>query len=371
MISKIQKTVANIPGKGIAEKIIVFESDDWGAIRMRDQGSFDNLKKAGIPVHQSHYDTLDSLENKADLTALFEVLSKYSNTAGNKPVFTCNTVMGNPDFEFIEKNRFEHYKFRDLFQSYCYYYGEELEPIWKDGINQKLIRPQFHAREHLNVPLWVKDLNAGHKKTRLAFKHHFYGLKTNTSSRYQHNYLAAYSAENTRELEAIKKITQEGLNLFEKYFGYRSESFIAANYVWPKELEPFLKENGVNYIQSQRGHIAPVIDKGGKKIYRHYFGQKNKAGQRYLLRNVLFEPYLNQDKDWIDSTLSEIQNAFFWKKPAIISTHRINYVSNMSVKHRDASLKKLNQLLSAIIKMWPDVQFMSSDQLGNYCFKNK
>jgi len=38
-------------------------------------------------------------------------------------------------------------------------------------------------------------------------------------------------------------------------------------------------------------------------------------------------------------------------------------VSQMSIKHRDKNLKMLNQLLQQILIKWPEVEFMSSDEL--------
>jgi hypothetical protein len=35
----------------------------------------------------------------------------------------------------------------------------------------------------------------------------------------------------------------------------------------------------------------------------------------------------------------------------------------MSIKHRDKNLKMLNQLMQQILKKWPEVEFMSSDEL--------
>ena len=86
-------------------------------------------------------------------------------------------------------------------------------------------------------------------------------------------------------------------------------------------------------------------------------------GQTYTIRNVKFEPFEDPDKDWVNQSLKEIQTAFFWHKPAIISTHRINYVGGIDIKHRDRNLKALDRLLKNILKKWPDVEFLSSDQL--------
>ncbi len=199
----------------------------------------------------------------------------------------------------------------------------------------------------------------------MAFRHRFFGLKTRTSSPYQRNYLAAYRAESMQELSHIQAIIQDGLNRFQDTFGFPSSTFIACNYVWPKELEPFLHAQGIIALQGQTGQVCPQPAKKGKpRVIRRYTGAKNARGQIYTVRNVIFEPYRDKDKDWSDLAMQQIQTAFFWGKPAIISTHRINYVSNMSVAHRDRNLKQLRQLLKKITDIYPDVAFLSSDQLA-------
>jgi predicted deacetylase len=275
-------------------------------------------------------------------------------------------VMGNPDFEKIAADDFRNYYKRSFLESYQYYNQENLKSLWWSGMEASLLQPQFHAREHFNVQLWMSDLQARNQDTHLGFKHHFFGLKTKTSSKFQSNYLAAYRAENKLELEVINSILIEGLQEFEQVFGFKSQSFIACNYVWPQELEKTLFVNGVETIQSQRGQVTPQLNKNGKpKTKYHYTGQRNELNQIYTVRNVLFEPFENIKIDWISKAMNEIENSFSWGKPAIVSTHRINYVSTMSVTHRDQNLKMLDELLTKILLKWPDVEFMSSDQLAD------
>ena len=66
----------------------------------------------------------------------------------------------------------------------------------------------------------------------------------------------------------------------------------------------------------------------------------------------------------VASALSQIKQAFYWGKPAIVSTHRVNYVGGMDMEHRDNNLRLLDQLLGKILAMWPDVEFTSSDELA-------
>lgn len=364
LIDKFKLNLLNIPGWRTDRKIVVIESDDWGSIRMRNQKIFDELLKAGIRVDQSKYECLDSLEKKEDLELLFDVLGSHKDQHGNTAKFTTNMVMNNPDFEKIESDDFQHYHNRSFLDSYIYYNQENLKSLWREGIKQQLVQPQFHAREHLNVNLWMRDLQNKQYDTQLAFKFHFFGLTTKTSSPYQNNYLAAYRAESEPEMKLINNVLIEGLKDFEEVFGFKSNSFIACNYVWPEELEKTLLDNGIKTIQTQRGRIKPQIDLNGKPIIKyHYTGQKNNYNQIYTVRNVMFEPFENDTLDWVNKALNEIQNAFFWGKPAIISSHRINYVSQMSIKHRDRNLIGLNRLLIQIKRKWPSVEFMSSDEL--------
>src|SRR5690554_3828925 len=178
--SILSRNITNARGWTTNRKIVVIESDDWGSIRMRDPESFDALLQAGIRVDRSKYDSLDSLEKKEDLELLFDVFGKHKDKHGNPAKFTANMVMNNPDFEKIKTHNFQQYHSHSFLDSYEYYYQEDLKPVWFDGINEQLIQPQFHAREHLNVNLWMKDLQSKHTDTQLAFKHHFFGVTTKT-----------------------------------------------------------------------------------------------------------------------------------------------------------------------------------------------
>ncbi len=69
--------------------------------------------------------------------------------------------MGNPDFEKIKESGFETFFHEHFFDSYKRYHNQDLQSTWEEGIKAGLIQPQFHAREHLNVSLWLKDLREG------------------------------------------------------------------------------------------------------------------------------------------------------------------------------------------------------------------
>lgn len=170
---------------------------------------------------------------------------------------------------------------------------------------------------------------------------------------------------NEEEKKAKKRIVEEGLYLFEKIFGFSSLSFIANNYVWGTYLERTLKKNGVLGIKGVLAQKEPMVknEDHSYRFRKHYTGQKNKLGQVYLVRNVFFEPSYNLQTDYLGESLRQINSAFKWRKPAIICSHRINYIGFIDKLNRDRNLKLLRQFFKEIKKKWPDVEFMNSEQL--------
>lgn len=363
--SRTLDLITNLRGWRTDRKLLVIESDDWGAIRMPGLKAYESLLKYGFPVDCSPYDRLDCLETEDDLQALFNLIDAHRDASGRPAIFTFNTVMGNPDFEAIKRDGYSRFHHLHFFDSYEEYNGERLESVWRDAMENKLMRPQFHGREHINSVLWLKDLAAGNKETRLAFKHRFCGLNTQTGSPYQKHYRAAYWPDSLEHLNEISRIVVDGLDQFKHTFGYSSKTFIACNYVWPDALETLLAEYGVEMLQGQRGQICPDPEQNGKPhIRRHFTGQMNGLGQLYSVRNVLFEPHSDSTVDWVDKACKQISNAFLLRKPAVMTTHRVNYVSGMSTTNRDRNLGFLQQLLSRLKSRWPTIEFTTSDELA-------
>ncbi|NLO03841.1 MAG: hypothetical protein GX126_16245 [Bacteroidales bacterium] len=181
--------------------------------------------------------------------------------------------------------------------------------------------------------------------------------------------MAAFDFDDFSELNTHHKILSEGLEIFEKLFGFKPKSFIAPNYTWHPSIEPTLSNYGIKYLQGANIQKIPAGDK--LKIKRHVLGSKNRNNLWHITRNVLFEPALNTNKDWITSCLKEIEIAFFWKKPAVISSHRVNYIGFINEDNRKRNLFALNELLENIIKLYPDAEFMTSADLGELICQTK
>ena len=98
-------------------------------------------------------------------------------------------------------------------------------------------------------------------------------------------------------------------------------------------------------------------------IRRSVTGEKNDQDQLFGVRNVRFEPVEDPGFNWVAAAVGQIREAFRFRTPAIVSTHRLNYVGGLDLANRDRNLKMLDRLLAEIRGRWPDVEFISSDEL--------
>ncbi len=368
MLVKIVKAYGQLRQWHTAGKILVFESDDWGSVRMPSVGAFKKLSGIYPAIVKDHYSHFDTLASADDLDELYAVLEKYTDKANRHPVITANAIMTNPDFKKIKASGFNEYHYEPFYQTILSLPGgEQTLKRWKYGMDKKMFIPQFHGREHLIVPVWMYELQAGNEKLRQAFDEGVYSVPL-TSGVYakRRNLQAALDYCNVPGIDAWhRQFVTEGTQIFKGYFGFASKSFIATAYIWNRAIEQVLRDNGVQYIQGLPVQYEPK--KGQTKYSKrfHFTGQKNRLGQTYLVRNAFFEPSSNPGFDWLGDCLRRIEKAFIAKSPAIVGVHRVNFIGSLVPANREKNLAMFDKLLSAVVKKWPDVEFMSSDELGD------
>ena len=357
----------NVPGWQTRRKIVVIESDDWGTIRMASTNAYNRFLKNNFPVDECPYSSFDALESNEDLEMLFEALSAVKDKNGNPAIITANNIAGNPDFAKIKASAFQQYFYEPFTETLKRYpQHNRVETLYKEGIRKKLLMPQFHGREHVNTERWLKALQGGDKTTLQAFDESMFSVHAHRKPAFKNELMDALDADCEETLNNKQTIVKEGLELFNTIWGFHSKSFIAPCYIWSSSLESLLAKNGVHYIQGVAVQLEPTMEPGYryKKKY-HYQGQTNKLGQHYLVRNVFFEPSTNSHFDWVNDSLNRINTAFRWSKPAIISTHRLNFMGYLRPENRADNLILFTQLLKSIVRRWPEVEFISTDQLGD------
>jgi hypothetical protein len=353
--------------------IIVFESDDWGSIRTSNLTALERLTSSGIDLTSldaDRYSYNDSLETAGDLSSLFDVLSSVKDCNNHPAIFTAVCVVANPDFEAIKNSGFKRYFYEPITDTYKKY--PECEgsfSLMRHGLLAGVFVPQFHGREHLNVTTWMKALQDGHEETLKVFSEGMWGYVNSFYNNRRINYQEAFNFYDPDEIGFLEEILNDGLNLFEKLFGYRAKFFVAPNGTLSNKLERSLSLNGIQFI-SQAKIQYEALEYGKKHRVFHYLGMKNKWNQIYLIRNCFFEPS-SWGTDWVNSCLNQIDSAFSWHKPAIIGSHRVNYVGSLNKSNRRNGLMQLYTLLSSIKNKWPDIEFLTSEQLGSLILDEK
>ena len=375
MFKRLTHNLVNVPGWRTDRHLVVIESDDWGSVRMPSREVYEQFLKEGIRVDRDPYCRYDNLATKEDLEILFETVASVRDKNGRPAVLTADTVVANPDFRKIREADFREYYYEPITVTMKNSPAHaNVFEVWKEGMEAGVFHPQFHGREHLNVQKWLNVLREGKDRiTRRAFDLGTFGLTSHVSPEIQGNYMGAFDSALQEDVERYGVIIREGLDLFESLFGYRSSSFIATTYTWSPLIEPYLKSNGVKYLQGLVTQHIP-LDKGHTFVYKktNFQGRRSSSGLIYLMRNCFFEPAQYGDKyDFVDECLSRIKCAFRWGKAAVICAHRLNFIGNIDSTNRDKNIVMFRKLLAEIVKHWPDVEFVTSDELGQLVEKRK
>ena len=363
-LKQLGRNLINIPGWHTKRKIVVFESDDWGSIRMPSKTISQKLTSFGID-NSNYMNRFDNLESEEDIIALYETLSQFKDRRNNPPIITANFIMANPNFDRIKETNFNEYFYETFDETYKRYPNHQnCFSLLNEGISKRLIHPQYHGREHLNVSRWLTELKNGNKEMLFAFEHEVFGIELSNYFNRRSNLMAALDFEDEESKLKIEEILKDGIALFESKFKFKPSSFIAPCHVWGRDAEKILHNIGINTIQGIPVQLEPIIGQNKFKRVFHYTGQQNKFKQTYLIRNCFFELSSSDKFPWVKECLSRIELSFKWNKPAIISIHRLNFVGSLVENNRTNNLLQLNILLEQILKKWPEVEFMSSDQLS-------
>ncbi len=365
-LGRFLSIISNLRGWKTNRKIIVIESDDWGSIRMPSREVYDACLRAGYPVDKIAYEKYDTLLSKNDLELLFDLLLSFKDHTGKSPIITANCVVANPNFRKIRLRDFQEYHYELITDTFKRYPDHSTNfKLWNKAIETKIFLPQYHAREHLNVSLFMNALRRKDNDALFGFNNEMPGCMAMGSPLKGNVYVEALNYNDTQDKENKLKIYLNGLDIFYELFGYRSVSIIPPNYLWSLDFNEAVHKKEVKIFQGIRRITEPVPN-GKKQYHPVYLGKLNRLGQVYLKRNALFEPSLFRlgINDPVGKCLSDISTSFMMKKPAIICSHRINYAGFLDSNNRDNTLKLLKHLLTTVIKRWPNVEFMSSPELG-------
>ena len=358
-------SIKALPGWRCRERYVAFAVDDYGSIRLSSQAALDRLV-AGRHGVMGFMDRVDAVETREDLESLFEALQTVQDANGRPCVFTAYTLSANPDFQHMRKERT--YAYETVCQTFDRLSSDQPSAyegtwrMWREGIASGLIRPQFHGREHFNVPLlesklrdWSPDLEANLEVESMAG---LTGVLEMPGVAFTH----AFGLHDPAVLGQQREVIKEGVRLFEEIFGFRSTTFTPPAGKLHPSLDGWVHSLGVKAVDKPF-FGKQCVGRGRTQRSINFLTPPRTGRIGKVVRTLSFEPCSGVKSDPVGEALREIEIAFRWGKPAIISSHRVNYGGHIDPNNGKRGLGALQDLLQRIKKLWPDIRFVSVDEL--------
>lgn len=370
---KAKLYLKNLPGKKTNRKIVVIHIDDYGSIRVKNAEARERMMRAGLPLDNNRYYCFDTLCTTEDLQMMFDVLTSVKDKNGHYACVTPFANVANPDFEKIRESGFTQYyreTFVDTFRRLGSAYDGAYE-LWKQGVAEDIFHPEYHGTEHICVRRFMRALQEGHKSTLLAFDNESVCLSALPEEEKIPFAPSVFNIEKPEDNDSLKDYIKIGCDIFNNSLGYYPKQFTPGNGPHSLLLNPTLFDCGIRYIDAMRIMSSPL---GNGQFEKHFYynGKKDRTGMTYIIRNCVFEPFLDdcsRNNAAVKICLDNVKAAFKMHAPAIISTHRVNFTGGMEKTHRDDSLGQLKIILQEIVKQWPDVEFMNSSHMADEIFK--
>ena len=366
MKQTVLDNLKNLRGWRTPRKLVAFAVDDYANVRVDSREALERLSGAGLDL-SSPFDRLDTVETRQDLEALFEVLDSVRDGRERPVIFTAYAMAANPDFGRMLENGAK-YRYETVSDTFSRLSSEQAAAydgawsLWQEGMAKGLIQPQFHGREHLNIDLLEHKLREKSPDVMANLGNKSLAGITDDPALPGVGFTHAFGLNDRSQLDRHREILRDGLELFEKVWGFRSITFTPPAQKLHPSLFAVAEEGGVASIDKPLRCMRAMGD-GTERRESNRSGRQRAQDHVTVVRNVVFEPGKNMGFDPVERALDQVAAAFRWRKPAIVSSHRVNFCGHIDESNRKRALGQLGVLLGRITQRWPDVEFVSVDQL--------
>ncbi len=290
--------------------------------------------------------TTDSIETEADLNLLFKVLLKFKNKFNKPPIITANFITHNIDY-----NNYKELSFEPL--SVAISKNSGLYKKYIEGINNKILSPQLHGYCHYNTQKLERYYHTkeGNELFKLGFLEGISSLR---------GHLSEFRSEFSNDSINVNKKIVKAINEFNEVFNTNPVSIIPPDFIFDKRYTKILGLNGIKGIQASNR----LVNSNNKRNRKIFFRKSN--GLIWIPRNARLDPHPDY-RFYSNNCLFHIDRAFKANIPAIIDFHRVNISGTYNPKYRKKSLLELEKMFQAILKKWPEVNFISTEELINLC----
>jgi hypothetical protein len=351
----VKKLSAN-SGLRFSRPLLLFQSDDWGRVGVRDRSGWEELHASGVDLGENPYDSY-SLETAEDLQALSEVLRRHRDSAGRNPSMVMNFIMANVDFEASLSSADGHISLKPLTEGFPgSWQRPELFEEYRRGIRERVFFPALHGLTHFCGNALSRVLEADGARAQLVRKmwhaqtpyihwrmpwigYEYWDPEATTSPQFLS--FADQRSEIRRAAEIYRSV-----------FGVDALSACAPGYRANADTRKNWFEAGVRVAQNgpvrQRG---PYVDEQGMLL---------------TFRNVEMEPATAGCEP--EDLMKQVEKCFANRIPAVVSIHSINFHSSLK-DFRTPTLTLLDGFLASVEKKWPDVLYVNDADLFDIATK--
>jgi hypothetical protein len=332
--------------------IVLFQSDDWGFLGIRDREGFDELRGHGLGLGSHPYDFY-SLETGDDLHRLYDVLSHHHDSEGRHPCFVFNFVMANVDFPKVIESGFKRLELVPL--------AEGLPGKWKrpgllkayqEGIENGLIYPAFHGLTHFSqrsVEGLMQGQDGDTRLLRVLYASEtpaLYGRPPRIDFEYRHT--SDGRNDGWLERSTQQMLVRLGKEIFEGTFGRSPLSACAPGYRANSDTWSSWAGEGIRVAQNGPGFdLAPHFDS---------------HGLLHLYRNVAFEPALDAERFDERYAMNKAEAAIGSGMPAIVNAHSINFHSTLK-NYLHVTLGCLDRFLTMVERKYEDLLYAHDEDI--------
>lgn len=327
-------------------KAVVIESDDWGLCAWSaDMQAFRVLADTPAFRHPSgrRYGG-STLESAADLRDMVALLGEFTGDDGIPPVIQANMIMASPDYGHLSPPLFDvdTLPLIDFPQAPSRWKRPGLDKAVKDAGVSGAWWPELHGLHHLPQHAWLTALRRGESDARRA---------------HEQQSPVCGAVEPLGEYGASEPIDlrRENLRLavekFRRCFGRAPASFCPPDYHWDDRLDRDAAALGLHIFQG----VAEAAGKRMPRIWRlfHRYRWPLFEGDRFMMPpRIAFEPIGSEGTSaalGAERTHRAARDAWNQGQPAVISTHRMNYV-HLKPEWVEAGRAALRDLLARLRK---------------------
>ncbi|HUB01697.1 MAG TPA: hypothetical protein VL983_03385 [Terriglobales bacterium] len=330
--------------------LILFQSDDWGRVGVRDREGWEELRAGGLNLGEKPYDYY-SLETCDDLQALSALLKRHQDSAGRHPCLQMNFILANLDFQRAIREPGEQIPLRPLTDGLPEPWERPgLRDAYREGIRDGLFFPALHGLSHFCAAAVRRESQVEGERRQLLHKL----WRAGTPYIYWRMPWIGYeywdaSQPGDRQFLPLtdqRVAIQRAAEIFQTLFGSTPLSACAPGYRANQDTKQAWFDVGVRVVQGGPGEQdAPRLDRNGMLL---------------TFRNVEMEPATGACR--LEEMVHQANACLARGVPAVISIHSINFHSTLR-DFRMPTLALLDAFLSAMEKRWADLLYVHDSEL--------